>query len=57
MSWLAPFAFFCDPLQDMLTPFVESKDTHPEVGKVTLKSNGDEALRDESILKATGMKR
>jgi hypothetical protein len=30
---------------------------HPEVGKVTLKSNGDEALSDEFILKVMVMKR
>jgi hypothetical protein len=26
----------------------------PEVGKVSLKSNGDEALRDEFLLKSNG---
>jgi hypothetical protein len=30
---------------------------HSEVGKVTLKSNGDEALSDESLKKAMAMKR
>ncbi len=29
---------------------------HAEVGKVTLKINGDEALSDESVLKSNGDK-
>jgi hypothetical protein len=28
--------------------------SHPEVGKITLKSNGDEALSDEFLLKSNG---
>jgi hypothetical protein len=31
-------------------------DTWAEVGKVTFKINGDEALRDESVLKSNGDK-
>jgi hypothetical protein len=32
-----------------LKPFSAALDTNAEVGKVTLKSNGDEALSDESL--------
>jgi hypothetical protein len=53
----------CQPLFDMVIqgPYIGTYPSHatvkdfwlqPELGKVTLKSNGDEALSDESPLKS-----
>jgi hypothetical protein len=53
---LTAYSFFGDTIVVVCT-FLEVRALSAEVGKVTLKSNGDEALNDVSPQKVTAMKR